>query len=804
MPHQELMVKFCQPLNYAGIFAAYGVGKTLTFLALADRLKWKRILVVSSKTSIESTWPEEVRKFTNHKYVLLTGTPKYKVNALELGMRYTTGVYAKTVNFLINFDGIRNIYDYLYQVDWDAIVVDECFVAGTSIETLEGKKKIEGIKNGDVVYTAIGPKKVIRTASREVYKLVKLKLSNGEEIVCTPEHPIFTNEGWVASKDCLDKIVYDRKEVGEIVNEKTSKTEMRMVWEDFCSQRCVSSKTILQSILFSEVENETTGSPKESVYKRARQKSKQSIDREKKTVSCMECGNTDEGGISEKVKQYIEENWTQTPYAGRKWKTHIKMAENVVRKIVKGLEIRVSNYYKSKRFEKVFSKLFKNRYSKPQKEDWNRSGWVQPFELESSKIGSKKRKEIRVIGVENISSEEYRNSREFSTSIKKSETVYNLQLEGHPSFFANGILVHNSTKVKSPKALRTKILWALGRKAKKRFIMTGWPITENIAEIYSQVKFLDFGKAFGNSYYAFLDKHFIKTGFKRIPKKKSAENIFKAIKPFCIRVENDVIKLPPQVYKKEALIPTKQQSELLNNFKSFFQLEFGKVKINTDSIFTLLNKSLQICDGFVQDTWHQKIDDKVLKCKKCGTKYSREYGIKTYCPRCRYEGSIEPIHTSKDEALFDVLDDVDIKKNKILIWANYRWTVSKIKTLIGKEGHKVLTLTGATENVNKVIKTFQNDKSYNVLIATQKKASESITLTNCRYNLYYGNNWSADLRGNSEARTRRKGSEKHESIVYIDFYLKGTVEAQVIECLQGKKNMLNTLKGYFASVEKKL
>ena len=96
-----------------------------------------------------------------------------------------------------------------------------------------------------------------------------------------------------------------------------------------------------------------------------------------------------------------------------------------------------------------------------------------------------------------------------------------------------------------------------------------------------------------------------------------------------------------------------------------------------------------------------------------------------------------------------------------------------------------------------MLSKFQTSREYNVLLATQKKAAESITLTSARYAIYYSNIWSYDSRGNSEARIRRKGSEKHESIIYVDILTKSEVEKKVYDCLRKKKNLIEELKKSF-------
>lgn len=334
----------------------------------------------------------------------------------------------------------------------------------------------------------------------------------------------------------------------------------------------------------------------------------------------------------------------------------------------------------------------------------------------------------------------------------------------------DAIILDESTKIKSPHTMRTKVLWDIGKRIRSRFIMTGFPVTENIADLYSQVKFIldekQVSTILGSSYYAFINTYFVKVGMKTLPRRKMVKELIDKISKFCIRVSNKSLKLPPAIYKPVEIEMTAKQKALLAEFKSTYKLELGKVKIDTQYIFALISKSLQICDGYVQDD----------------------------------KGNVEVIPTNKDEALIETLDEMDAKHNKVVIWAAFRFSINKIRRILTRLGYGVLGLTGATEDPELVIKRFQHDKRYTILLATQKKAAESVTLTASKFAIYYSNHWSYDLRANSEARIRRKGSEKHSSITYVDFVTQNTVETKVYDCLRKKKNLITELKSSFTEI----
>jgi SNF2 family DNA or RNA helicase len=347
----------------------------------------------------------------------------------------------------------------------------------------------------------------------------------------------------------------------------------------------------------------------------------------------------------------------------------------------------------------------------------------------------------------------------------------------------DAVFCDESTKIKTHDAERTMAMYEVGGFIPYRYIMTGFPVTENLAELYSQIKFLDRGNAFGLSYYAFINKYFVRLGQKIVVKKRAIKQILDLISSFCIRVTNENLKLPPKAYKPLRLEMTDQQRMLLLQLNDTFRLELGKVKIDTKYIFTLISKSLQICDGFVQHIEYEK-DEKGKNTSKI------------------ISSELEIIDTNKDEALVETLNEIDTTRNKVVIWCAFLFSVAKLEMILKKLGIQTLSLTGATADSNKVVQMFQRSRDHNVLICTQKKAAESVTLTAARYAIYYSNIWSNDARLNSEARIRRKGSEIHSSIMYIDLITKDSVEEKVYQCLRKKKDLINELKAAFLEMKK--
>ncbi len=95
---------------------------------------------------------------------------------------------------------------------------NHCFVAGTVVITVAGKKAIEYIREGDLVLSEdpdtgdVTYKKVLETYINETTELIHLNI-DGEEIVTTPTHPFYVKDkGFIQAGDLLEgSILVDSK-----------------------------------------------------------------------------------------------------------------------------------------------------------------------------------------------------------------------------------------------------------------------------------------------------------------------------------------------------------------------------------------------------------------------------------------------------------------------------------------------------------------------------------------------------------------------------------------------------------------
>jgi hypothetical protein len=72
-----------------------------------------------------------------------------------------------------------------------------CFPAGTLVSTPKGPIEIESLRIGELVCTPVGPRRVLATMNRDAAQLMRLRTASGHQLLCTPDHPIWTPNGFV-------------------------------------------------------------------------------------------------------------------------------------------------------------------------------------------------------------------------------------------------------------------------------------------------------------------------------------------------------------------------------------------------------------------------------------------------------------------------------------------------------------------------------------------------------------------------------------------------------------------------------
>lgn len=262
----------------------------------------------------------------------------------------------------------------------DLVIIDECFTGDTLIATPDGYKKIKDIRVGDRVYNACGIGVVEAITTKQTEETIKMELSNGESIEGTGNHPIFTQQGWTRLDDL------------EVRQTLFGLQDMSYLWDDVSADSASYREYVRKESLL------------------------QCIVRECKNQTCW----------SKQERKEMSVWWEResNAFAGKIVGTNAERG----RLGTGGCDTdEVSSVCPS------LPNVLQGRYSRRKEEDCNRGGRRLSSKPRTKNARPEEEGTVGTVRVESISHNKQTSPR----------TVYNLQVSGHPSYFAGGVLVHN-------------------------------------------------------------------------------------------------------------------------------------------------------------------------------------------------------------------------------------------------------------------------------------------------------------------------------------------------------------------------
>lgn len=478
-----------------------GLGKTLQTIYAVETMNNFPCLVICP-SSVKYHWGEYWSASNSNRSVSVIDS-KHKIKNFDADVVIVNyDMISKTEKYEKDGEEKKRAIMKIEELnkEWECIVLDECFPAGTKINTPFGFKNIELIKEGDIIFNAIGCGVVKKTNNQFSELLVRLHLNNGESIDVTPNHPFFTTIGWVKAIDLKNKIILSKSDILNIFAHniilkfygKKGKF-MRMVWKIFTGN--ILRKTFLQQILLSEMEEYSPGNKKGIKIKGEIRKDKccfkkstpkkssmgiKSIKINENKQPCIKSRN------SGKNKSHMEDSGASiNPSTVKrwKWKTFTESTKNIMGSIRARMESRTSYSYKT---ENGLSNKLQNGYSVSKIQDMDRSGWLESHIRRWKIKRQEKRRSFGFVRVERVEILKQRGGKQFTGCV-----VYNLQVSGHPSYYTEGFLVHNCHYIKNGKANRTKIVQKLRKKAKRKIGLTGTIVQNKPIEVYQPLMFIE-------------------------------------------------------------------------------------------------------------------------------------------------------------------------------------------------------------------------------------------------------------------------------------------------------------------------
>lgn len=318
------------------------------------------------------------------------------------------------------------------------LVADECFPGDALVDTPRGPVPIQTLKTGDEVLSAAGPARVKDTMTRVVKQLVRVRLSTGQQIDCTANHPFLTLCGWKKAvdlnpSDCL----LSCNETMQILRQGDSE----------------------QGFLFRELQREmdhfNPGWTEPVLHSRTRVQT-QRVETSMAPGTpggCRMVQSADAASVSRRTGQafskskcFAQGHWLETSGSARQW-----LGSNRTRAIAALKTFGVSEQLshpdgRAPGFR--ISPALQGRRGAPVTQACHRTRWGVAFQFFEAKTGPEKNGKIRGVRVDSVEVLEPSGDSRYSER-DGGYRVHNLAVEGHPSYSVGGVIVHNCQHMQS-------------------------------------------------------------------------------------------------------------------------------------------------------------------------------------------------------------------------------------------------------------------------------------------------------------------------------------------------------------------
>jgi len=327
------------------------------------------------------------------------------------------------------------------------------------------------------------------------------------------------------------------------------------------------------------------------------------------------------------------------------------------------------------------------------------------------------------------------------------------------------IVLDESHKIKNPDSKITKSIMRVKKYSKKNIIITGTPVANKPEDLWAQFYFLDNGKLLGNDFKNFKKEYGVNISMgKNKIKKDNLKKLQKKIKEFAIRRTKDVAA--PDIPSKEF-------------FEEFVELR-GKQKKMYDSLKEKLYIEIKNMDGKIIQDESKNILKKLLRLTQIAS-----------------NPLLIDLNYNEEPVKFKILDSL-IKKiinrnEKVIVWTSFVGNIILLKKRYRK--YNSLTLFGQMKikDRNKVVKWFQEDPDYKVLIANPSAAKEGLTLTAANNAIYLDRTFNVVDYLQSQDRIHRISQKKQSNIFLI--IAKNTVDEYIEELLMKKQEIARLIQG---------
>lgn len=311
--------------------------------------------------------------------------------------------------------------------------------------------------------------------------------------------------------------------------------------------------------------------------------------------------------------------------------------------------------------------------------------------------------------------------------------------------------------IKSRRAKRTKAAQAL--RAKRRFLLTGSPLLNQIDELWSLLYRID-PEGFP-SYHRFVNRYAVFGGYKdkQVVGIKNARELNSRLSSLMIRREKaKVLDLPEKQHIRVMLELLPEQVKLYKQARDEMRIDIPS-SLDPMEIENALTKMLRL--------------KQII-----GTTAT----------------IAEEDHSSKLDYAEELVDEVIASGEHVVVFTQFREVLACLERRLVARGLRVFTMTGDTPTNKRVevVNEWSASKPA-ALVAMLQVASVGLNMTKASKCVFLDKLWTPKLNEQAEDRLHRIGADGTKPIQIFELVCRGTIEARIEAILKTKRELFGAV-----------
>lgn len=345
------------------------------------------------------------------------------------------------------------------------------------------------------------------------------------------------------------------------------------------------------------------------------------------------------------------------------------------------------------------------------------------------------------------------------------------------------IVLDESHKIKSTKARQTKVLHLHKHHFRFRYLLSGTPYPNGVADLYSQITFMDEG-LIPETYHewletvAYLGNRWSDYAINSY-KADEVENFLEKVKPWILReFAEGNIELPDQFIKKIYVGMNKKHREIYRRFIKY-----------------ILTVSREEHGRIIMKEVYKKFPYVTLAVNNpCLLKGKEEFAVHD-----RYLASLIDSWKFEDHSKLDACTSlleryINEEKKKVIIWTGHPLTNEQLKEYYKK--YNPISIHGQIEVPKGMLKAeyrdqllekFKKDPKHHILIASFQMLSSAVNIVEAPRAINFDRSWSFLHWAQLIKRNHRIGST--EEVIVNPLIIEKTIEEKQDRVLEKRENL---------------